>query len=83
MFYFTDLTMYTHLAPAFINDDTTDMTDQELIDFNSLQEDLLTYLQCSEFRIVDVSEESYFTRPEIGGSLLGDCSTYNVAYKPL
>ena len=74
--------MYAHLAPAFINDDFTDMSDDELKAFEQLKLDLLDYLQCTSYYVCEVSENSWFGRPEIGGNLLGDVTSFTIHYTP-
>ena len=80
---FTDISMYAHLASAFINDDQTDMSDDEFKEFQQLRADLYTYMKCSSYTLISVSEDTWFSKPEIGGNLWGDIATFHFMYTPL
>lgn len=75
--------LYTHFASSFINDDSTALSDDELKQVETIQEEITDILGTDNWSFAEVSEESEFARPEIGPvRLLGDVSTFTVVYYP-
>lgn len=68
-----EFTTYSHLAPALINDDTSNLSNDDMILFDKIRE----WLADNESTgAVSCSDESYFSWNPDWGMLGGDCLDY-------
>lgn len=68
-----EFTTYSHLASALINDDTSGLSDDDMI----LLDNIFTWLATNKaYCTATCSEESFFTWHPDFGTLGGDCLEY-------